>query len=373
MARLSLRPRPRARRLGASIVLPLLALALAACTTPVQPNNPKVPGPVKPPTGGSGKVVDLGRKLTDYIKLPGDQVVVVRNGTYTAGDVNAPHPATGGPYKGWLVLKAESKHGVVVDLGGAPLTLNSGTSRVLFVGFRFVNGPMFVNGSDIAFWHTDHSYPADVWAKQGRRHSSADTVHAYSRSTRNVGFFGSDLHDTGDALDVSNSTGTRIEGVKIWNLSDMGVDPQDRIHPDAIDGVTGNINNFTVRDSYIKGRVILKDWAINKGGPSYNIRFERTWISHSPSSGFIFTSGKPSSPRGLFGAMVDVRTWANNNGKARIDIVDGRQYYQANVFTSRVNITVHGLNTQAPPAGMASPADTWRAAHPYDGWMYALQ
>ena len=38
--------------------------------------------------------------------MRGDQVVVVPNGTYRGGEVNAAHPATSGPLKGWLVLVA---------------------------------------------------------------------------------------------------------------------------------------------------------------------------------------------------------------------------------------------------------------------------
>ena len=362
--------RPRPRRLSAAAIVSLGLFVLASCTAPASGTNA---GPVSP-SGPStdGRLLDLGRNITTYVKQSGDRVIVVPNGTYSAGAVTAPHAATSGPYKGWLVLKSQSRHGVVVDLGGAPLTLEGATSRVLFVGFRFVNGPIYVNGSDIAFWHTDHSFPASVWAAQGRKYSSADTVHAYAPSTQRVKFFGSDLHDTGDAIDVSNSNGTRLEGVKIWNLSDMGVDPQDRIHPDAIDGVAGNVNNLTVAHSYIKGRVIIEDWNGTKGGPNTNLRFENMWVSHSPSSGFIFSTDKPSLPRGLSGALVNVRTWANNNGLGRIEVIDGRHYYQPNSQPSRVNIA-HGVTTQPPAAGSPSPADQWRAAHGYDGWAYALQ
>src|SRR2546429_195751 len=74
---------------------------------------------------------------------PGDQAVTVPSGTYTGGTVNTAHPATAGPYKGWLVLVAQTRGGVTVDLSTTNLTLGPSTSRVLFVGFKFVNG-MFV-------------------------------------------------------------------------------------------------------------------------------------------------------------------------------------------------------------------------------------
>src|SRR5581483_2954235 len=89
-------------------VVPLCAvmLALAACsgkgstgatttTTEEVPDSP----PLRLP----------GNDIGQYIALQGDQAVTVPNGTYTAGDVAAPHPETSGPYKGWLVLVAEKK------------------------------------------------------------------------------------------------------------------------------------------------------------------------------------------------------------------------------------------------------------------------
>jgi hypothetical protein len=385
----------RARRFGAVVTTALLALALSSCTVVAGPKASDAPeqAPGNPPDvvptslpaelpGGDtpkddpaleGHVVDLGNDLSPYVRLRGDQVVVVPDGWYKAGSVvSAPHPTTSGPLKGWLVLKAQTRGNVVVDLSRAAITLDGSTNHVLFVGFRFVNGPIYANGSDIAFWYTDHTFPANVWASQGGRYSSADTVHAYAPSSNRIEFYGSDLHDTGDAIDVSNSNGTRLEGVKTWNLSDMGVDPQDRIHADAIDGVAGNVTSLRVVDSWIKGRVILEDWNGSKGGPNEDIRFVDTWVSNSPSSGFIFTAAKPSSPRGLFGELVDVRSFSNKNGYGRIDIVDGRQYYSPNSNPSRVNIAHSGYSTTPPAAGEQNPADAWRAAHGYDGWSYVL-
>jgi hypothetical protein len=332
---------------------------------PTSPPPTNAPPDNPPPTHLSGNIID-------YVKLAGDQLVTVPNGTYQAGAVTAPHAATNGRYKGWLVLRAQSKLGVTVDLGGRALTLEGATSRVLFIGFRFVNGPIYVNGNNIAFWYTDHTYPADVWARQGRTHSSADTVHAYAPSTSNVSFYGSDVHDTGDAFDVSKSENLRLQGVKIWNLSDMDMDPQDRIHEDAIDGVSGGSTGLTVRDSWIKGRIMMQDYPGHDGAPHTGMRFENTWVSNSPSGGFTFTSTKPTAPRGLFGTRVNIRSWGHHNGLDRLDIIDGRHIPQPNTQPSRVNVVDSGITRSAPPAGMASPPDVWRGAHGYDSWAAEL-
>jgi hypothetical protein len=371
--------RPRALRTGIVAVFSLLTFALAACTPPVAPSQPPN-APSNPPM--SGKVVDLGRDITKYVRLPGNQVVVVPNGTYSAGSVEAPHPAAAGALGGWLVLKAQSKHGVVVDLSRGPLTLGSSTSRVLFVGFKFVNGSLEVAGSDIAFWYTDHTFPANEWVRQAPnprypeqgRYRAPRTVYANEHSTRRVRFLGSDLHRTGTAILVSKSEDLVLDGTHIYDLSDMGLDPQDVVHPDAIGGVGGETDRFTVRNSWIQGRVMLIDSNGSKswGGPHRDFLFSNVWVSDSPSSGFTFTNRKPSTPWGIFGRRVNVRSWGHNNGKDRISIINGQHIYSGNPFPTRVNVIDHGVVTSPPAANTPSPAHGWRAVNGYDDWMNAL-
>ena len=341
---------------------------------PTSPATTPSTSPTTDPSGGSPAPppTNLGSNIDNYIAQRGDQVITVPNGTYSAGTVNASHPATTGAYRGWLVLRAQSKGGVVVDMAASPLTLGASTSRVVFVGFTFVNGPLYVYGNNIDFWYTDHSFPADVWARQGYKYSSADTVHAYADTSINDSFFGADVHDTGDAFDVSNSDHLVLQGVIISNLGDMGVDPLDRIHADAIDGVSGQSTGLTVRDSWVRGRIMLEDWNGSRGGPHTGFLFADDWVSNSPSGGFTFTSMKPSAPRGIFGTRQNVRSWGHHNGLDRLEIIDGQQIRAANTQPSRINVTDSGINTTSPPAGAVSPADSWRAAHPYNDWLQTI-
>jgi hypothetical protein len=343
-----------------TLLLVIAALALVPVLLPARANAAPASG-----------------NVADYLRRPGDQVVVVPDGTYHASDVHAPHDRTDGRYRGWLVLQAQHRDGVVVDLEGSELKLDPATSRILFVGFRFVNGSITVEGHDIAFWYTDHSFPARTWASQGPAGSpergyyrSPDTVHAYSTTTRDVAFYGSDLHDTGDAIDVSNSTRTTLVGVSIFRLSDQGADPHDVVHPDAIDGVSGNSSGLTVRNSWLQGRVVLEDDGAggSRGGRHRNVLFEDDWVSNSPSAGFIFTAKKPNAPRGIFGKRVDVRSWGHKNGHDRIDIVDGRSSYTANRSPGRIDVSDSRITKHAPPEGTTSPAANWRVAHPYASW-----
>jgi hypothetical protein len=307
--------------------------------------------------------------LTDFLALRGDQAVVVPNGTYRGGFSDVGRAATSGPYKGWLVLVAESPGGAVVDLAGTPLELGPNSSRVMFVGFKFVNGSIYVEGHDINFWYTDHSFPANVWASQSS-YRAPRTV--YTRDAERVRFFGSKLHDTGTAMVTGNSEDILLEGVEIWNLSDMGVDPRDVVHPDAIGAVKGNTLRFTLSDSWVRGRIMFIDADNGEGGPHRDLLFQRLWVSDSPSAGFTFSSVKGSQPYGVFGARRDVWSWGHNNRKDRIDNLGGAHVYTGNTQPHRVNVIDTNVHASPPPAGMPSPPEKWRATHPYAAWVDAL-
>ena len=88
--------------------------------------------------------------LAQYLNRPGDQLVVVPNGLYRGAPSNVARPQTHGRYHGWLVLQAQSQGGVTVDLSHAALRLGKNASRLLFVGFRFVNGSVAISGNNIA-------------------------------------------------------------------------------------------------------------------------------------------------------------------------------------------------------------------------------
>ena len=328
----------------------------------------------------SPRPTDLGSNIVTYIQQHGDQVLTVPDGTYRAGTVSAPHAATAGKYKGWLVLRAESKDGVVVDLSGSPLTLDATTSRVLFVGFKFINGSLYAYGNNLAFWYTDHSFPAQAWVGQAPDKSHPErgpyraprTIYADKQSTQRVSFYGADVHDTGSAFLVSNSTDTLLQGVSAWNMTDDDLDPQDVVHPDVIGGVGGKISGFRVLDSWLRGRIMIQDSKDGTSGGPVDLDFERTWVSNSPSGGFTFTAKRTVTPRGISGRRIDIRSWGHHNGLDRLEIIDGQQIRTSNTIPSRVDVVDSGISTSAPPAGTPSPAQTWRNAHGYDDWASTL-
>jgi hypothetical protein len=273
---------------------------------------------------------------------------------------------------------AQSPGGVVVDLSNARLNLGANTTRVMFVGFQFVNGSVFISGQDITFWYTQHTYPATTWVAQSHNPGAPEAgyywapraVYVRGGTASNINFFGSDVHDTGTGFAINHASGVQLAGVNVWDISDLGLDPHDVIHPDALSSIGGAIRGLTVSDSWIRGRVLLEDTTNNasEGGPVQGLAFRNTWVSNSPSVGFTFTSDRDRNPRGIFGTRDNVRTWGNKSGEDRTEIIDGTHYWYANTQPSRINVVDTGISTTPPPPGTISPPHQWRAAHPYTSW-----
>jgi hypothetical protein len=327
----------------------------------------------------NGVHVASSHELSDLLTMPGDQVVVVPNGVYQPGDIEAPHPATSGPLKGWLVLVAESPGGAVVDLSSARLWLGPDTTRVMFVGFNFVNGSVFIEGQNIDFWYTQHTYPATAWVAQSHDPAAPETgyywaprtIYVRGGSAQNINFYGTDVHDTGTGFSLTHASDVGLYGVKVWNITDGGLDPHDVIHPDALSSIGGSLQNLTVSDTWIRGRVMIEDTTndLSQGGPVQGMLFRNTWVSNSPSVGFTFTSDRQHDPRGIFGAREGVRSWGSKADEDRTEIIDGVQYWYANTHPSRINVTDEDISTLPPPPGTISPPDQWRLEHPYSSWV----
>ena len=105
-------PNPRGATSRSSALIVILTCTLVSVGIRVAGLGARLPLP----SGPAAVRVALGSDIRSYMRLAGDQVVEVPDGTYTGGNVAAAHPETGGPLKGWLVLVAESPYGVVVDL-----------------------------------------------------------------------------------------------------------------------------------------------------------------------------------------------------------------------------------------------------------------
>ena len=341
----------------------------------------------------SASTGEAGADIARFLKLPGDQVVTVPDGTYTAGAVSAPHKATGGRFKGWLVLVAQTRGGVVVDqsppgtaigsnlTAGGDLVLESDSSRVLLVGFRFVNGSVHVQGQHIGFWYTDHSFPAKVWAAEpghpsGQYHRAPRPVYLDSGSA-DIRIYGSDLHDTGTALFIRDGVhDVTVSGVHIFDLTDGGraLDPNDVIHPDGIAMVAGAVDNVNITDSWIRPG---EGAGANDGivpedpyGPIKDLKLANLWISDVVNGGGINMASSVSG-HGIFGTMSNVRLW--NNGWDRNEAVDGvNNTTTPNWKPNRIKFATSGFVTGAPPAGSIDPATAWRQTHPYTSWARIL-
>ena len=181
--------------------------------------------------GGGGRPKRLSGDIGDYLALPGNQVVKVRDGTYTARKVVPTSRRTGtsgGRLHGWLVLVAESPHQVTVDLSGHALELGPGEWKVLFVGFRFVNGTIAAAGRDLAFWYADVSFPPQVWEKQSY-YSHARPFDADYTTTNNIALYGVDLRDASTLLRCGHSTNVLLEGARLYGSTQTVLGHNDAI------------------------------------------------------------------------------------------------------------------------------------------------
>jgi hypothetical protein len=366
------------------------------------------------PLISSGRADASGSSITEYITRPGDQVVTVPDGTYSGGTVSAPHPATGGPYQGWLVLVAQSPHGVVVDMSQSPLVLDVGTSRVLFVGFTFVNGTMSVRGDDIAFWYTEHTFPIEEWNRQfqaaggnaaGLQHMTNALPkaiwigdHTQGHTVTCTQILGADIHDVGDdGVYVDKSQGAAIVGTRIWNIDKKTYDPgynpwipslNALMHNDGVQ-VPGAVQDLTMADSYV-GQTITVG---GDNASASNLQWHDLWIARADGVGMVLYS---QDGYRVSGAMANIQAWSNGFGEQpydptwdqiRVDIVDGKQVtWPGSLQDPRLSVSTSGtvINQQAPSGvsmstgrmtdqtqaldDVANPANVWRAAAPYDSW-----
>lgn len=361
--------------------------------------------------GGRADVVDRG-PIAPYLHRPGGQVVDVPDGRYVGGAVTASHDD-------WLVLRAETPGGVVVDLADTGLRLDATTRRIVFVGFKFVNGMVRLGGvDDIQFWYCDFTSPPAQWAAKYR--AAGGTVPAARNqrtgliaklanplptgirmtSTRtwtnhDIGIYGSDIHDVGDdGMFLADVGGLRVAGVRIWDVDEHGIDPGasfgnggDWFHNDGIQ-TAGAIDDVEITDSWIGQKL---QWGAT-GDDITNARFRRVWLAGSRTFGMI--NGVADGGRILANSMEDVRAFGNGQAHGghdadtdafRTDFVDGRQVAQwprAYEAPGRFELSVRGVDLSVPSGirirdGVLvdvdqvrdhprNPANVWRRAHPYD-------
>jgi hypothetical protein len=326
----------------------------------------------------------------------------VPDGTYSGGNVTAPHPATNGKYQGWLVLVAESPHDVVVDLSSGMLNLYPGTSRIMFVGFKFINGMVKITGADhIRFWYTEHTFPTSEWYRQwvavggGLNVSETQGLAALARmgnprphpveirnyqsyTASNIELYGVDIHDAETGLTIQGQDHLLV-GARIWNMSEGNYDPgyggsggaTDLFHPDGI-FTGGGVYSTTVQHSFLGART---EWA-GQTGAIEGTRMDDLWMAGSVTAGIIVDSWGPTNS----GALTNIQSFGNRYG-LRVDWHDGHTtVWPAMYYTS---LTTANINTTAPPGTLDAngqinlqtvlahpdnPANRWRATNPYDNW-----
>jgi hypothetical protein len=378
------------------------------------------------PTGGGG--VDYGRDIYAWARQPGDQVLTVPNGTYSAGTYNpanppgrgvvttnnltdAGHAATAGPYKGYLILQAETPGQVIVDMSAPGTALAGGvtangdmylsgqyvggtTSNIIFSGFKFQNGAITNAATNIHFWYPEVTHPFSHWsAETGYSPSGAGTNYHGTNDCLfltygcvNTRWLGAYFHDigTGPTLQAGVRS-VRMTGFKVGRVDHGG--RYDLIHPDALAFLGGNIwsNDFADFDINATGyglgvnnQNLSGTWAGGAGtwtsSDSSNNTFTRGWIHGCAGAGFQVNCFRKMDGSGTInnGTLTDFHVWGNGTlsggqsdpGYQYIESVDTAQgiTYTVGANPQPSRITYSATNSDSGVAQVGTdPATAWQA------------
>jgi hypothetical protein len=357
------------------------------------------------------------KSIVSYLERDEGGHVTVPDGEYRGGSVSTSR-------SDWLVLEAESPGGVVVDLSETGLELDHGTNKVVFVGFKFVNGMVRLAGvEDVSFWYCEFTFPPEEWFRQytlaggtapvrssERSGPSAEMANPHPTAIRmrhgddgernlRVGVYGSDLHDLGDdGVFLGHAQSVRLEGLRIWDVDDkQRYDPGERFavsddwfHNDSIQAVAPT-SEVVIADSWLGEKV---QWGTSNGTIA-GARFERLWIAGSRTFGQL--SVLNGTGKILDTTQTEIRAFANGQNRGsyvagqdrfRSDFVDGEQvaiwpaqHREKGVFEIRARQVVDtvplGITTRAGVLTdlgeiqdhRNNPANRWRAQHPYASWV----
>jgi hypothetical protein len=355
------------------------------------------------------------QSILPFLDLPGDQVVTVPPGTYSAGIFSKTRPLTTGPYRGALVLVAEAPGSVVLDLappdaylpsavrgmydGNGRMVLESGAQRLILVGFKHINGQCRVSpgASELAWWYPHWEFPTERWFEFGNTYYPGPRTFDQCKGL-NMTLAGATFGKTGTAFIGAFSRNLKVQGSTFHGpFTDKGpngeiLDPNDVVHPDCFAAYSGRTQGLKLYDSSLMGRWGLWDGRRNNetdpvyAGRSTGADYQRVWNHCSQhNQGFTFAQFANASfaPNyGVIGTMKDIRCWGSNNGSERIDYyTDGPTSHHSdrvqngfNRQPSRISVVETNVlygPSAAPSGGLSNPnnpATLWRAAHPYESW-----
>jgi hypothetical protein len=329
----------------------------------------------------------ISHNIDDYLTLPGDQVVTVPDGTYTAGSVVAPHGATRGPYGGWLILVAQHQGQVVIDPGfGDQLWLQGGpdgvgTSRVVFVGFSF-RSEVVNDAFNVIFWYCDHQDPDYGYLQRPGNH--VPTMFTAGRGgASGLQVYGDDFHSAVATPMVFGAvTNVTLQGVRVYGLDGRfdgfagapGTDPRNTI--ETLNGLHGPVSNVSVLDTYLEGAFSL--WNTNSGTDT-NLLWQDIWYAYGDATPFQLSSGNGNPV--LNARRVNWQVFGPLAGAATDPLVyvDGVGSVGPAAFDQQNRVQLSDVNVSYgyPPdvssmrdalASGSNPANVWRTAHPYDTW-----
>ena len=375
----------RVSRVFCSALAGVALLVLTACQPVTKP--PTISSGALPPPDTLPAPTHLSSRITDYMQLGGDRVVVVPDGVYRAGVVTAPHGATNGPYGGWLILVAQHPGQVVVDMLNDPdpyynnehsLRMQAGTSRVMFVGISFRNGVIRNYGNPIRFWYCDHQDADYQYLTEGR---TAPRMFQSYWGADNLEIYGDDFHN-GVASPLVFGSGRSNVTIRHPHLRHRTTVPGPG-RPDAarrVDGSPpGSHQNLRVLDSYLEGYYSL--WGTDSGNVS-DVTWQNIWYGYGNASPFILQAvpgrrivratrmnGRSLARKRGSHSEARIRTSMSTafttTARTRINIATGSIWWTQTFATATRRGDRRSWYRETSPA---NPALVWRAAHSYDSW-----
>lgn len=305
----------------------------------------------------------LGSSLGTWMRQNGGQLKIIETGaTLTGGDVDIlgcvhNFDATK-PRNGWLVIAAQTRRTVTVDLSTTGLNLSyNGPAhafarlelRILFVGIKFTFGMLTPEWVKYCrFYDCDFTNPVEEWntnqyipaytAKHGTapvlggnidlNTGMANPFPTIARGgfADNIEFYFCDFHNVGDHLFFQNSCADWVmQGCNAWDVFHHGINYWNpALNTDIFhNGLLCQSSSIKVYDC---GMFFNFEADTNPGGGSCSIDIRRFWSFGSYGVGFQFTE---ESSHLVTGQIRGPALWGAHGQFAAPWLYDGLPRYSA--------------------------------------------
>jgi hypothetical protein len=315
--------------------------------------------------------------ILSVLSQPGDQEIVLPDGIYTAGLLDAAttpgikHPETNGPFGGHLVVRSQTPGGVkIVGAGANRIFELKNAERISFIGVDTKDLVVRPYGcKSVYWWYGDTTYPVEnhpqfpdsVPASGNTTPSGFIGDQAGGSKNVDLRWYGMDVHDCGDDGFRLKNTQALWQGCTWDEIAHHNYPPGSEFHNDCIQTMGGS--DFTVLDAYMHphapghaGSDAGLMWIIEAASNSIVGRVERLWHD-GPGWGAPLQFHRRDTANPGTTVTVSLKdVWAWGHGGTSPIAKSG----------TGVTVTQTNVNTTQPTGD--NPAVKWRNEHPYGSW-----